>query len=353
MPKAEFWIARPTHYWMLDSKFDGSFNFGKIYEDAGLDGLLLFDTQNLAPEVYTSLTAIALQTNRIKLGTGVTNPKTRHAAVTASTIATLDQLSGGRTYLGLGRGDSALAHIGYKPSKVSDFERYLEQLIAYLDGDEVVFPKDSNIDMLNLGDHPESSRLTWLTNERRIPIGVAASGPKVIEIAARKADRVDLQVGASAARIDWALEIARKVRREERLDELRASAYINMIVNEDSEKAWRMAAGAITSQSRFSAMHGEVIGPTSKATADTLTKIHSAYDMKQHGQHDPGLITSEFAHEFGIYGSPAYCIDRLGELVELGIDRFIMAGGPELAHPDSEVVKLAERFVKDVLPHFK
>ena len=75
--------------------------------------------------------------------------------------------------------------------------------------------------------------------------------------------------------------------------------------------------------------------------------------MKQHGQHDPGLITSEFAHEFGIYGSPAYCIDRLSELDELGIDRFIMAGGPELAHPDSEVVKLAERFVKDVLPHFK
>ena len=75
--------------------------------------------------------------------------------------------------------------------------------------------------------------------------------------------------------------------------------------------------------------------------------------MKQHGQHDPGLITSEFAHEFGIYGSPPYCIDRLCELVELGIDRFIMAGGPELAHPDPEEVKLAELFVKDVLPHFK
>ena len=156
MPKAEFLIARPTHYWMLYSKFDGSFNFGKIYEDAGLDGLLLFDTQNLAPEVYTSLTAIALQTNRIKLGTGVTNPKTRHAAVTASPIATLDQLSGGRTYLGLGRGDSALAHIGYKPSKVSDYESYLEQIIAYLDGDEVVFPKDSNIYMLNLAEQDKN-----------------------------------------------------------------------------------------------------------------------------------------------------------------------------------------------------
>ena len=99
-------------------------------------------------------------------------------------------------------------------------------------------------------------------------------------------------------------------------------------------------------------MHGEVIGPTSKATADTLTKIHSAYDMKQHGQHDPGLITSDPAYEFGIYGSPAYCIDRLSELVELGSTDY-HGWRAELAHPDSEVVKLAERFVKDVLPHFK
>ena len=75
--------------------------------------------------------------------------------------------------------------------------------------------------------------------------------------------------------------------------------------------------------------------------------------MKQHGQHDPGLITSEFAHEFGIYGPPAYCIDRLNELIELGIDRFIMAGGPDLDHPEPEVVKLAQRFISDVLPHYK
>ena len=353
MPKAEFWIARPSHYWMLDTRFDGSFKFGKTYEDAGLDGLLLFDTQNLAPEVYTSLAAIALQTSALMLGTGVTNPKTRHAAVTASTIATLDHLSGGRAYLGLGRGDSALAHIGYTPSKVSEFELYLEHLNSYLDGEEVVFPMDSNIDTLDLGDHPKSSRLTWLNKDRRISIGVAATGPKVIEIAARKADRVDLQVGASAARIDWALNIARKARQEANLGELKASAYINMIVADDGEKAWRMAAGAITSQSRFSAMHGKVIGPTSEATAETLSKIHSAYDMKQHGQHDPGLITSEFAHEFGIYGPPAYCIDRLNELIELGIDRFIMAGGPDLDHPEPEVVKLAQRFISDVLPNYK
>ena len=82
-----------------------------------------------------------------------------------------------------------------------------------------------------------------------------------------------------------------------------------MIVNEDSEKARRMAAAH--HQPILLAMHGEAIGPTSKATADTLDKIRAAYDMEQHGQHDPGLITSEFAHEFGIYGSPAYCMTDL------------------------------------------
>lgn len=353
MNKAEFWIARPTHYWMMNSPFDPSFSYGKTYESAGLDGLLLFDTQNLAPEVYVSLTAVAKETTTLKLGTGVTNPRTRHAAVTASAMATLNAVSLGRAYLGVGRGDSALAHIGYVPTGVAEFEKYVEQLGAYLRGDEVMFPMDSDIKTLNLGDHPEASRLTWIEGAQPVPIGVAATGPKVIEIAATKADRIDLQLGANAERLKWGLQIARDARARVGLGPVTASAYINMVVADDAEQAWQMAVGAITSQSRFSAMHGKVIGPTSESTAQTLSKIHTSYDMKQHGLHDPGLITSEFAHQFGIYGPPGYCIDRLSELTELGIDRFILAGAPDLDHPEPHVVELAQRFVDDVLPEFK
>lgn len=353
MLDVEFFVARPTHYWMMDYPMDPSFQFARKYEEAGFDGLLFFDTQNLAPECYTSLAAAARETTTLRLGTGVTNPRTRHAAVTASTFATLQAISGGRAYLGIGRGDSALAHIGYTPSSVTEFEKYLTDLNAYLKGGEVPFARDSDIHELGLGDHPETSRIAWLGDLSPAPIGVAATGPKVIELAATRADCVDFMLGASAQRIRWGLNVAQSARREAGLGPGPASAYINMVVHDDGEQAWQMAVGAITSQARFAAMHGKINGPVPDHAEKTLTDIHDSYNMKEHGQHDPGLITREFAHEFGIYGPPAYCVDRLTELVELGISRFILIGGPELAHPVPEVQGMAQRFVDEVLPQFK
>src|SRR5947208_2352240 len=91
-------------------------------EASGFDGLLLVDSQNLAGDPYVSLALAAKVTDRLKLGTGVTNPVTRHAAATASAIATVQGESGGRAQLGIGRGDSALAHLGRAPAKVDEFE---------------------------------------------------------------------------------------------------------------------------------------------------------------------------------------------------------------------------------------
>lgn len=353
MTEVEFFIARPTHYWGIEQPMDPSFLFARRYEDAGLDGLLFFDTQNLAPECYVSLAAVAKETTLLKLGTGVTNPRTRHAAATASAIATLQALSGGRAHLGLGRGDSALAHIGYSPCPVPEFEKYLDDLTAYLRGDEVPFPSDSNIHELELGDHPETSRIAWLGDTPPVPVSIAATGPRVIKLAATQADRVDFMLGANAERIAWGMNIAQQARNKAGLGAVTASAYINLVVHDDGEQAWRMAAGAITSQARFAAMHGKINGPVSEKAKQTLSGIHNRYDMKQHGQHDPGLITSEFAHEFGIYGPPGYCVDRLNELVDLGITRFILAGGPELAHPDPQIVSMAQRFADEVMPKLK
>ena len=115
MADTEFFIARPTHYWGSSNPWIHRSSSRAAMKTPGLDGLLFFDTQNLAPECYVSLAAVAKETTILKLGTGVTNPRTRHAAITASAFATLQAVSGGRAYLGLGRGDSALAHIGYTP----------------------------------------------------------------------------------------------------------------------------------------------------------------------------------------------------------------------------------------------
>lgn len=89
MVKPEFWHARPTHYWHQTTTIDPTFSFAREYESAGFDGLLFFDTQNLSPECYVSLTAAAKETSSLKLGTGVTNPMTRHAAVTEKEIVSM------------------------------------------------------------------------------------------------------------------------------------------------------------------------------------------------------------------------------------------------------------------------
>ena len=59
--------------------------------------------------------------------------------MTATAITSVQRVSNGRAYLGIGRGDSALAHLGRAPGKVGHFESYLRQLQAYLSGEPVAF----------------------------------------------------------------------------------------------------------------------------------------------------------------------------------------------------------------------
>src|SRR5262245_49915664 len=106
-------------------------------EQAGFDGMLVVDSQNLSGDPYVALSIAAQQTERLRLGTGVTNPLTRHPAATAAGIASVHVQSGGRAVLGIGRGDSALAHLGLAPVSVPAFERYVVAVRAYLNGASV------------------------------------------------------------------------------------------------------------------------------------------------------------------------------------------------------------------------
>ena len=81
----------------------------------------------------------ATVTERIGLGTGVSNSVTRLAASMASAALSVDRISNGRALVGLGRGDSALAHIGRAPARMKQFETYLRHLQAYLRGEAVPF----------------------------------------------------------------------------------------------------------------------------------------------------------------------------------------------------------------------
>src|SRR5437762_4463426 len=102
----------------------------------GFAGLLVADSQNLNADVWVELALAGAATERIGLGPGVTNPSTRHPAVTASAALTLQVETGGRAVLGLGRGDSALTQLGHHPVAPAELEQALVAVQAYLSGEE-------------------------------------------------------------------------------------------------------------------------------------------------------------------------------------------------------------------------
>ena len=91
----------------------------------------MVDSQNLAPDPYVFLALAAGGSQNLGLMTSVTNVVSRHAAVTASSAFTVQSVSDGRFVLGIGRGDSALAHIGHSPARLAWFEQYLQNVTAY------------------------------------------------------------------------------------------------------------------------------------------------------------------------------------------------------------------------------
>ena len=217
-------------------------------EAEGWDGIGVPDSQNLSGDPYVALALAAHSTSTLLLRTNVTNPLTRHPAVTAASIATVQAESNGRAMLGIGRGDSALAHLGLAPAPPEVFEAYLERLQGYLRGEEVEFETDNDgkglVDSsktLRLGDGPAASRLRWMryARQKKVPVDVAASGPKVIAIGGRLADSITFAVGANTERISWALEQARTARREAGLglDSLSLGAMVPVAVAADREKA--------------------------------------------------------------------------------------------------------------------
>ena len=322
-------------------------------ERVGWDGMLVVDSQNLSADSYVALTLAASGTERIGLGTGVTNSVTRHPAVTASAAMAVQEVANGRMVLGIGRGDSALAHLGRSPARFKGFERYVDVLQRYLRGEEVAFdeipmPDDVALPVadLELADHPLTSRIRWYKDEiTKVPVEVAATGPMVIAMAGRLADRVMFTLGAVPERIRWGIELATQSAEAHGRDPstLRFGAFVNLVCHPDVAKARALVRGGLTTFARFSVMHGAVSGPVDAADRTVLSKLHDGYDMKAHTRADSaqaGLMEDAFVDKYAIAGPPEQCLERLGELRDLGLDKVVVSGPSAGADREASVAAM-------------
>ncbi len=320
--------------------------FAQRAEAAGWDGVVVVDSQNLTGDPYVGLAMMGKATERIGLATGVTNPVTRHPAATASAIASVQEYSGGRAVLGIGRGDSALFQIGQEPASVAVFDRYLEQLAGYLRGEEI------DID-------GKPSRLHWLGRaaQPKVPLDVAATGPKVIASAARHADRITFAVGADAERIGWGIGIARDARAEAGLDPdgIAFGAFVNVVPHPDAATAVELSRGTVATVAHFSGMAGSTGEGQRPEDREVFERLHAEYDRPHHTMgraRHAAVIDGDFARRFAILGEPAHCLERLGELREAGVERFVIIG-PSIDADPEERRRSGRLMVEDVLPELQ
>ncbi len=337
-----------TKIWMLVFPIAGqSVGTARWVEDAGWDGWAVADTQNLAGDPYSALSLAAHNTKHIGLGTGITNATTRHAAVTASAITTVQVESGGRAVLGIGRGDSSLAYIGHKAASLAQFKTYLQQVQGYLRGEEV-----------SMDGYP--SRMAWVTRTGlpKVPVDVAATGPKVIEMGAQLADWVTFSVGAQPERVRQAIETARQARVNAGLDPatLSLGAYVNVVAHPNKARARELARGWVSSFARFSGMEkGGAIESLVPESRSVVEQVSEQYNMSYHGHlrgEHTAALTDDFIDGFGVAGPSAYCIERLQELIALNLDRLVIVG-PGRDTDRTEGREIMQRFAKEILPALK
>ncbi|MCH9670565.1 MAG: LLM class flavin-dependent oxidoreductase [Gammaproteobacteria bacterium] len=312
-------------------------------EDKGWDGLCVVDSQNLSGDPYVALAMAATVTERIGLGTAVTNSVTRMAAATACAIASVDKVSNGRAVLGISRGDSALAHLGLAPARFAQFERYLRHVQAFLRGDSVPFSElevsadiAPPVEDLGLAESPDVSQIFWLGGDRKVPVEVAATGPRAIALAALHAERVMFALGADPARIAWGIGVAKQARADAGLDPdaIRFGAYVNCVCHSDLTTARTLVRGALSLFARFSILHGKPAGPMPAPMVRALEAFRDTYDMREHSKNDSPqaeALTVELTDYFAIVGPPQTCIERLTALADRGLDKLFIAANFRVA----------------------
>lgn len=156
--------------------------YARLAEEIGYDGVYLYDSPALYGDVWICLARVAEATSRITIGTGVAVPSLRHPMVTASAIASVEELAPGRGVYAFGSGFSARLAMGQKPMRWEDIKRYFVQLRGLLRG-QVVEVDGAACQMIHSPGFAPKRPI-------EVPLIAAVSGPKGFAVAREVADGV-------------------------------------------------------------------------------------------------------------------------------------------------------------------
>ena len=283
----------------------------------------IFDSHVLWQEPYPLLTLMAANTKNMRMGTCVTNPVVRDPTVTASLLATLNRISGGRMDLGIGRGDSSRRVMGKKPTTLANLEEAVQVVRELCSGQQIVY-EDQPIQM------------TW-ADAGVPPVWVAGYGPKVLRCAGRIADGVILQF-ADPHLIKWCLGFVREGAAEAGRDfsKIKVMSDAPVWVSDDLTVArdrvrWFPALVSNHVADLVSRYKPEELPPELTG----YIRDRQGYNYLHHaevGSRNADFVTDEVVDRFCLVGPVAEQVRRLEELQSVGVTQFniyLMCGEEE------------------------
>ena len=313
----------------------------RLGEDAGFDLVGLCDSPSNAFDPYVALTLAASHTRRVRLGPGVTNPQTRHPLILANLAAGLESLAPGRSFLGLGTGNSGVRHAGAGPATLQGLADTVETARRLLRGEPV-----------EVG----GATVTVKGGGVRVPVVLAGSGPKMLRLAGRLADAVWINVGVTpdvvADGVRWVREGAESVGR----DPATVETWVFGIgaCAPDRARALDEATGGAVAIANY-ILRGDA--EAKRVPPAVQARAHQLFREFRYAEHlTPGRTTNhaladrlgltEFLLDrFTIAGTPDDCRRKLAALAAVGVDRVCVSFS---AAPD--VAAYVRAFGEHVLP---
>ena len=315
----------------------------RFAESNDFDVAWIADSQLLWRDVYGAMAIAATKTDEIHLATAVTNFQTRHPSVVASAINTIEEIAPGRSLLGVGSGDSSVKPLSIRPSTLSYMRESIDMTRRLLAGERYEF-----------GDR--TSRLR--DPQGAIPIHLAASGPRTLELGGEIADGIVTLAGISPEPL---IEVRKAIQRGcERAGrtptdiELTVGAFCQ--ITDDIERdAWILKPicfhiASIGGQS--SLLQAGIDLPPLAHISDVYPDMVHAENWDLAVERSAEFVTDgmaiKFAQAFCLFGTVDEILERIDRAVELG------ATGFYLRHVGSYTLpwELIEAFGSDILPKY-
>jgi 5,10-methylenetetrahydromethanopterin reductase len=315
----------------------------RYVDGTGYDYLWVVDCVLHGRDTFAYLGAATQHSRRLKLGTNIVNPVSRHPAVNLVGITTIDDLTGGRAVLGVGLGsDYYLREIGERPSTrqlVADMVVQCRRLLA----GETVTWRGERFGL-------DQARLRYYTQRRPIPIYVAATGPRMLELGGEVGDGVFVHVGAHPKTVAFAQERIRDGARRAGRDSntLDVSLFLFCSIGPDRRECLddcRMASALIVSRVPD---YARVMGYDSRR----VDEIRETWKRTASAATAGKLVPDEWVEDLNLVGSPADVVRKLEALAALGIRHVTLLprGHAEGGRPRIETVRAV---AEHVIPKFR